>query len=75
MVLKIRKGIKSMVEICKLIQEQQTKCCGSCSGKRSYLLGETRADSEEEVAYGMGRLGRMRLEVEGSRQMTQKKQS
>lgn len=32
-----------------------------------YLSGETRADSEEEVAYGMGRLGRMRLEVEGSR--------
>lgn len=35
-----------------------------------YLSGETRADSEEEVACGMGRLGRVRVEVEGSRERT-----
>lgn len=71
-VLKIRKGIKSMVEICKLIQEQQTKCLLE-AGRG--LSGETRADSEEEVACGMGRLGRVRVEVEGSRERTQQKQS
>ena len=40
-----------------------------------YRFGETRADSEEEVACGMGRLGRVRVEVEGSRERTQQKQS